>query len=562
MEEMLTKMADEEYEYVVPARLNTQEKEENIFKGQDPFIKSWEELKSLGDLETNFKRKTTRTEKAYGGDYTSFSNVDTRNAARPYQSETMAPYLEDAKAYPTGQDANSKQLNPGTVYRNGYGIFDVITPPYNLYELANFYDTSFANHAAIDAKVENVVGLGYEFQATDSTMLRFEMQDDKEAVDRARKRIERMKLQMRDWLESLNDDDSFTKTMEKVYTDVQATGNGYVEVGRTVNGDIGYVGHIPSTTLRVRRLKDGYVQIIGQKLVYFRNFGATNQNPLTADPRPNEIIHIKEYSPLNTYYGVPDIIAALPSLIGDQLASQYNIDYFENKAVPRYIIMLKGAKLSPDAEDKMFRFLQTGLKAQSHRTLYIPLPGDSDHNKVEFEMKAIENGIQEGSFKEYRKQNRDDIFIAHQMPISKIGGSDSGGLAAALSQDRTFKEQVSRPEQRNLEKTINKIIKEKTDVLEFKFNELTLTDEIAQSQILERYVKNQIMLPNEAREVLNLPQVEHGDKPLELTARAAADANANNAKTRTRDGERTNNQSDSTATVAGRNAKGQGRSSQ
>jgi capsid portal protein len=314
--------------------------------------------------------------------------------------------------------------------------------------------------------------------------------------------------------------------------------------------------------LRVRRLKDGYVQIIGQKLVYFRNFGATNVNPLTADPRPNEIIHIKEYSPLNTYYGVPDIVAALPSLIGDQLASQYNIDYFENKAVPRYIIMLKGAKLSPDAEDKMFRFLQTGLKAQSHRTLYIPLPGDSDHNKVEFEMKAIENGIQEGSFKEYRKQNRDDIFIAHQMPISKIGGSDSGGLAAALSQDRTFKEQVSRPEQRHLEKTINKIIKEKTDILEFKFNELTLTDEIAQSQILERYVKNQIMLPNEAREVLNLPQVEHGDKPLELTARAAADANANNAKTRTRDGERTNNQSDGAATVSGRNAKGQGRSSQ
>ena len=558
---MRTKMADEEYEYIVPARLNTQEKEESIFKAQDPFIKSWEELRSLGDLDTNFKRKTTRTEKAYGGDYTSFSNVDTRNAARPYQSETMAPYLEDAKSFPSGQDANSKQLNPGTVYRNGYGIFDVITPPYNLYELANFYDTSFANHAAIDAKVENVVGLGYEFQATDSTMLRFEMQDDKEAVDRARKRIERMKLQMRDWLESLNDDDSFTKTMEKVYTDVQATGNGYLEIGRTVNGDVGYVGHIPSTTLRVRRLKDGFVQIIGQKLVYFRNFGATNVNPLTADPRPNEIIHIKEYSPLNTYYGVPDIVAALPSLIGDQLASQYNIDYFENKAVPRYIIMLKGAKLSPDAEDKMFRFLQTGLKAQSHRTLYIPLPGDSDHNKVEFEMKPIENGIQEGSFKEYRKQNRDDIFIAHQMPISKIGGSDSGGLAAALSQDRTFKEQVSRPEQRHLEKTINKIIKEKTDLLEFKFNELTLTDEIAQSQILERYVKNQIMLPNEAREVLNLPQVEHGDKPLELTARAAADANANNAKNRTRDGERTNNQSDGTATVAGRNAKGQGRSS-
>ena len=554
-------MSDEEVQYI-GASLNTQEQSSNPFRDSDPFNKSWDELKDLRDIETNFRRRTARNvTKGAGGDYRSWTNVDTKNAMRPYQPETMQPYLDSAKASPVGQDSGSKQLNPGTVYRNGYGIFDVITPPYNLYELANFYDTSFANHAAIDAKVENVVGLGYEFVPTDLTLLRFESEEDSGKVDRARNRIERLKIQLREWIESLNDDDSFQKTMEKVYTDVQATGNGYIEIGRTVGGEIGYIGHIPSTTLRVRRLKDGYVQIIGQKLVYFRNFGATNPNPLTADPRPNEIIHIKEYSPLNTFYGVPDIVAALPSLIGDQLASQYNIDYFENKAVPRYVITLKGAKLSPDAEDKMFRFLQTGLKAQSHRTLYIPLPGDGDHNKVEFKMEPIENGVQEGSFREYRKQNRDDILVAHQVPISKLGGSDSG-LAAALSQDRTFKEQVARPEQSHLAKAVNKIIKEKTDILVLKFNEYTLTDEIAQSQILERYVKNQIMLPNEAREQLNLPQAPHGDEPLQLSAKAAGDAKANNAKNRARDGERVNNQSDGAATISGRNAKGEGRSSQ
>mgnify|MGYP003335940797 CR=1 FL=1 len=554
-------MTDESYVY---ASLNTQPKEDSIFKAQDPFNKSWEELKDLVGLETNFKRRTTRNvAKAVNPQYTSWTNVDSANAMLPYDSRTMERYLDDAKADAGGiNNTGTKQLNPGTVYRNGYGIFDVITPPYNLYELANFYDTNFANHAAIDAKVENVVGLGYDFYPTDSTTLRMEMNEDKDQVDRARNRIERMKIAMREWLESLNDDDSFQKTMEKVYTDVQATGNGFIEVGRAVNGEIGYIGHIPSTTMRVRRLKDGYVQIIGQKLVYFRNFGSKNPNPLTADPRPNEIIHIKEYSPLNTYYGVPDIIAALPALIGDQLASQYNIDYFENKAVPRYVITLKGAKLSPDAEDKMFRFLQTGLKAQSHRTLYIPLPGDNDHTKVEFDMKAIENQVQEGSFEKYRKQNRDDILIAHQVPISKLGGADSAAIAAALSQDRTFKEQVSRPEQRHLQKAVNKVIREKTDILELRFNELTLTDEIAQSQILERYVKNQIMLPNEARDILNLPQASHGDTPLQLSPRQAADANANNAKNRTRDSERLNNQSDGAATTSGRNAKGQGRASQ
>ena len=532
---------DDNFQYV-RASLNTQEEKDNEFKSSDPFNKNWEELKEYTGLDQNFRRRIVR---------------QISKAVSP-----TAAYLDSANAVPAGvDDAGSKALNPGTVYRNGYGLFDVITPPYNMYELANFYDTCFSNHAAIDAKVENIVGLGYRFDVTDRTSLRLETSEDEGATARARSRIERAKIELRDWLENLNDDDSFTKIMEKVYTDVEATGNGFIEVGRTLKGDIGYMGHIPATTVRVRRLNDGYLQIIGQAVVYFRNFGATNPNPVTSDGRANEIIHIKSYSPLNTYYGIPDIVSAMPSLIGDQLASRYNIDYFENKAVPRYIITLKGAKLSGDAEDKMFRFLQTGLKSQSHRTLYIPLPGDTDQNKVEFKMEPIENGIQDGSFKEYRKQNRDDILIAHQVPISKLGGSDSG-LAAALSQDRTFKEQVARPAQHHLEKVVNKIIKEKTDVLELKFNELTLTDEIAQSQILERLVKTQIMMPNEARQALDLPQRKDGDDPFVMTPRQATDAAANLSGNRARDTERTNNNSDSPSTVAGRNPAGEGRSSQ
>ena len=526
-------MSDEQ-EYRIGARIDQLPKADDTFIKQDPFNKTWDELKSLTGLDNNFKRRAARMSKA----------------------DATPAYMDRANAISTGLDgAQSKEINPGLIYRNGYGLFDVITPPWNLYELANYYDTSFANHAAIDAKVENIVGLGYDFEISPRTMLKIESSSDKAAIERARKRIERAKIEVRDWLETLNSDDSFTATMEKVYTDLQATGNGYIEIGRTTRGDIGYVGHIPATTMRVRRLRDGFIQVIGNKVVYFRNFGASNSNPLGTDSRPNEIIHFKQYSPLNTFYGVPDIISAINSLYGDTLASQYNIDFFSNKAVPRYVVTLKGAKLSAEAEDKMFRFLQTGLKGQNHRTLYIPLPPDSDTNKVEFKMEPIENGIQEGSFKEYRKQNRDDILVAHQVPLSKLGGGDSGSIAAALAQDRTFKEQVARPSQRQLEKHINKIIREKTDILEFKFNELTLTDEIAQSQILERYVKNQIMMPNEARQALNMPQRDGGDEPLDLKPQQAADATS----TRARDGERTNNNSDSSSTVAGRNPKGEGR---
>lgn len=527
------------------------EPEIDPFKEQDPFAKSWDSLKNLSGLEKNFKRRTERMTKSDA--LVIGTNVDVNSPA----------YEDSASANSRGiNGARSKEINPGKVYRNGYGMFDVITPPWNLYELANFYDTSFANHAAIDAKVENIVGLGYDFQPTKRTLMALEASTNASATDKARKRLERARLELQDWLENLNDDDSFTNTMMKFFTDVQATGNGYLEIGRTVTGEIGYIGHIPATTMRVRRLKDGYLQIIGNRVVYFRNFGATNPNPITADPRPNEIIHYKEYSPLNTFYGVPDILSAVGALQGDQLASQYNIDYFTNKGVPRYIVTLKGAKLSEEAEDKMFRFLQTSLKGQNHRTLYIPLPGDSDTNKVEFKMEAVETGTQEASFNEYRIRNRDDILVAHQVPLSKIGGGDSSAIAAALAQDRTFKEQVARPAQTNLEKVLNKIIREKTDLLEFKFNELTLTDEIAQSQIIERYVKNQIITKNEARDQLGLPQHPEGDEFLDLSPRQATDARANMSGNRARDAERANNSSDSPATVSGRNAQGEGRSSQ
>lgn len=543
--------------FIRDVNLDELEQDTDKFKAQDPFNKSWDELKGYNGIEKNFKRRTDRLEKANNGPLVEttlqYNNVDVNNPG----------YQDSALAINSGVNgAYSKEINPGKVYRNGYGLFDVITPPWNLYELANYYDTSFANHAAIDAKVENIVGLGYELQATQRVLMALEASDNASAIDKARKRVERAKVEVKEWFESLNNEESMTSTFMKVWTDYESTGNGYLEIGRTITGEIGYVGHIPSTTMRVRRMRDGYIQIIGNKVVYFRNFGAKNVNPITNDPRPNEIIHIKQYSPLNSFYGVPDILSAVGALQGDALASQYNIDYFTNKGVPRYIVTLKGAKLSEEAEDKMFRFLQTSLKGQNHRTLYIPLPGDSDTNKVEFKMEAVESGTQEASFNEYRIRNRDDILVAHQVPLSKIGGGDSAAIAAALAQDRTFKEQVARPAQRNLEKVINKIINEKTDMVELKFNELTLTDEIAQSQILERYVRNQVMTRNEAREVLGLPQMEEADEFLEMNARQAADATANTQQTRQRDAERSSNSSDNTATVAGRNPKGEGRSVQ
>ena len=491
----------------------------------DPFAAGLEDLKKVKGLGPTFKRKVSR---------------------------------ELSKAF-SGVENTGTQQNLLAQAITGYAMFDLIEPPYNLEYLSKVYEISTYNYAAINAKVANIVGLGYDFIETKKTNDAFDSITDEKQLERARRKLNKLRQDLHSWLDTTNEEDTFTQTLIKVYTDLEATGNGYIEVGRTTAGNIGYIGHIPSKTMRVRRLRDGFVQLLYGKAVFFNNFGDNQtENPIAGqEDRPNEIIHLKKYTPMNNYYGIPDIIAAQVALAGNELSGRYNIDYFENKAVPRYIITVKGAKLSTESERKLLEFFQVGLKGKNHRSLYVPLPADSADSKVEFKMEPIEAGSQEGSFEKYRKSNRDEILLAHRVPINKIGTPEGVNLAVARDADKTFKEQVCRPSQMILEKKINRIFEEKTDALLLKFNELTLTDEDTQSKIDERYLRMQVITPNEVRIRKAMIPLEGGDEVVQLKPEAAAEERSQAGKTRARDSERSANSSDSSG--EGRNAKGDGR---
>lgn len=483
----------------------------------DPFLAKAEDLLKIENLNPNFKRSA---------------------------------YRKLSKAYTGLEDAKSKKLDPLDL--TGYSLFQIVQPPYNVMYLAQLYDISPYHHAAIDAKVSNTVGLGYKFLETQKVLDKLEdVSEDEQSQEKLRRKISRARILLRDRVESFNSDDSFEEILKKVYKDLEVTGNGYLEVGRTSNGSIGYIGHIPAITMRIRRHRDGFVQVVYNRYTYFRNFGdTTTQDQIGTDPRPNEVIHFKKYTPTNTYYGVPDILSAKNAVAGDEFASRYNLDYFENKAVPRYIITTKGARLNADSERKLLEFFQIGLKGRNHRTLYIPLPSDNDTARVEFDMKPVEAGVQDSSFNNYSIENRDRILIAHRTPLSKIGHGTPSPL-----DDKIFKEQVTRPSQDALEIQINKIIKEFTDMFKFKFEELTLTDELAQAQIDQIYLTTQVILPNEVRMRLGKNPIDSGDSPFDPQA-DSTEIKAQIMQSRSRDKVRNAAPSE---TISGRNPKNSGR---
>ena len=526
--------------------------------------------------------------------------------------KTKNKYYKLRKQWGVGSDgAKSKYEDPELV--NGYGMFDVVEPPYNLDTLASLFDENAIHNACIMARSMNTVGLGYNWEDTaksrrrqEKAQYRYEHSGDsdsaaingfaegdvvtwtegsrslrgqiehvmdegildipsrnirletsaenpaalvsilrndqptrqqaavylsnlskesssrkvsEDSMQRLRNSLIREEQRLNDLFDNFNEYESFTETLVKIWIDVLSTGNGYMEIGRSRSGKIGYIGHIPSIHLRVRRARDGFVQKSGSKFIFFRNFGDINvADPINGDPNPNEIIHFSLYSPTNTYYGVPSAVAALSAIVGDKFAKEYNIDYFENKSIPRYAIILKGAKLSEKSKQEVVNYFRNEIKGNNHGTLFVPLPATLG-KEVDIKFEKLENNVQEGSFDKYRKSNRDEIMVAHRVPAPKIGVYDNANLAVSRDADKTFKVQVISPDQRMIEKKINRIVKEFSNIKQFKFAEIDIIDDDIRSRIWDRYLRTEVVTPNEVRSKLGMNPLHEGDHPLPYPTR-------------------------------------------
>lgn len=401
---------------------------------------------------------------------------------------------------------------------NGYTLFEVMEPPYNVESLAVLYDEHAIYRACIDARVMNTVGLGNKWEQTLKAKRKSEKVASKQAQkDRWRLQLQREAEDLSELVDSFNEEDTLQDVLIKVWTDVLTTGNGYMEIGRTRAGQIGYIGHIPAKYIRVRKARDGFVQYATERrAIFFRNYGDTEtENPFGDDDNPNEIIHFKIYSPTNNYYGIPPAVSAAPAIVGDKYAKEFNIDYFENKAIPRYAIIVKGVKLSEKSKKELVNYFRNEVKGKNHGTLIIPLPvltGSGRDTDIKFE--KLEADITDASFEKYRKANRDEIISAYRVPPTKISVYENANLAISRDADKTFKTQVIGPDQVMITKKINKIIAEFSENLMWQFKELDLVDDDIKSRIYDRYLRTQVMTPNEVREKIGEMPREDGDNPL------------------------------------------------
>jgi PBSX family phage portal protein len=313
--------------------------------------------------------------------------------------------------------------------------------------------------------------------------------------------------------------------------DYEAIGNLGLEVVRKDKIPVALY-HIPFHTMRVCTDNNTYVQIRGTKKIRFRRFNTEEKiykawvetigEVKDIPDSGHEIIHILNYHPCSSFYGVPDIISALGSLLGQIEARDYNLRFFENNAVPDYAIVIEGGEFTPESKKTIKAYFENELKGSTHRTLVLPV---DEGVKVTFEKLTVE--VRDSSFRLYRADNRDEIIRAHGIPPRRVGIAEAGGLGGtgeAKWQAENYKTSIVRPSQEILEYRINDfLIQGGFGISDWilQFSQIDLTDELEDARINEIYVKAGVKSVNQVRGELGYDPIPGGEEPWVQTARGA-----------------------------------------
>ncbi len=298
--------------------------------------------------------------------------------------------------------------------------------------------------------------------------------------------------------------------------DEGSIGNGWMEITRDDKGDIDGLHHIQGTTIRVRKgehtdedgeeWENGFIQIRSRKKTYFKCFGdpsimASRDGQISKDPeglpntdRANELIHFLEYSPSDSFYGIPRHVAAIFAIVGNVLASRRNIAFFDNDCVGRLAILVSGGTLHPKSIDMVEKFLEEGKGPDNaHRVMVLqaePQPmGPGEAVRTELKVEPLTVGItDDASFLKYRDANNEEVREA--WGIAKVYfTTDDVNRASAVASMRITDKQQFEPERIEKEHRINHtIVRDILDgetevVVEFKLKRPILADDLEESEI-------------------------------------------------------------------------------
>jgi len=393
----------------------------------------------------------------------------------------------------------SKQLD----VEGKWGV-EVIEPPYNLLQLLSWTEMSVIHATCVNTKVRDSVGIGWQI---------LEEAEGEKGSDADYKILV-------DFFERCNEKEDITSVCKKIAFDYEGCGNGYMEVIREVKGGVKEIYHVSAPTIKLCKDKERWLQKIGNNKVYFKKFGDERilnrrtgnfVKTVTPEEEASELIQVKQYTFRSNHYGLPDWLPAIYQMFGEMKEKEFNLEFFSSFGIPSYAVIIEGGELNPDTEKTIQKYFETELKNNPHRTMVFTTPEGA---KVRFEKLSVD--AKEASFRVYRKDNRDDVLTAHNVPPYRASIVESGSLGGSVAEDvdRIYLDSVINPRQKDFTWVINELLIKEVFEIEgwiFEFEDIDIRDKEKQAEIDQKYFNMGARTPNEILTAQGKDPYEGGD---------------------------------------------------
>lgn len=464
-----------------------------------------------------------------------------------------------------GSQRSEEEVGSGTYSSLAPKGHQYITPPYDPRHLADFLEQDTTHFRAIQAKVGDIVGKPYIIKSflrvlKDESKLEGLDLDPEDYILSQDYRKEVRTLEK--FIEVCNPFKGFQGVLKCAAMDYEAIGWAAIEVIRSMDKKIIRLEHIPAARVRVLKGHKGFVELMENSDApyrYYQNFGEkvgkrresvitgkkgfTPFDPSTdsysdsdlvwnlldkhtgeklpgtllrnQDRAANEILFIPKVHPNSIYYGYSDIIPALPAVIINAYIRQYQAQFFEHNAVPRYAVVITGGTLSAELKNSLVEYFTKEVKGQAHKTLVLALPSQPGKEiKVEFKKLDVDN--KEADFLETLNHNQKEIQVAHGTPPAILGVAEHSELGSGkgLSQAELYKDRIVFPNQYFWQEKIYRLTSLGLGVTNayIGFSPFDVRDKYMQMQVLTGLVDRGIYSINDALEELDRPPTEGGDE--------------------------------------------------
>jgi len=353
---------------------------------------------------------------------------------------------------------------------------NILDPKYNPYYLVQLLDLYTYHASCVEAVAVDSTGINYSLKPVEGV----------ESIDAEKARLE----------EVLNNSTpSINTQLQRMVYDRRSIGYGAIEIIRdtTSKSPIKRLKHIPAHTLRRHTDQKRVIHINsrGKKVwfvIYGKNYNEQGElcdvdadtgefkpyNSLPPHQRANELLWSMEYAPGTDYYGRPPIISCLGSIKGDISAVRYNYSFFENYGMPKFAVTVTGdfADYDVDPTDEDYDITQTlryrisqqirEVIKNPHSAICITIPSEGEEGNVDLKITPLSVQTEEGHFRMYRKDTRDEVIHSHHVDPSRLGVYDAGSLNGGNSDNTmaSYKYGTIAPIKAECEALINLIAKE------------------------------------------------------------------------------------------------------